>query len=159
MVKKLIFLGLTLFTISSQAQTSVNGKDAIGIWKTVDDETGRTKSKVKIYEKNGKIYGRIQELLDPETLEDSGVNTFEEVICHECPKNWGKGKPVLNLLIIWDMEKQEDKWSDGNIMDPENGKIYGCTMWLDKDDNSGNTLKVRGWLAFFYRTQTWYREE
>ena len=142
---------ITAFSLS--AQVSVNGKDCIGTWKTVDDETGRTKSKVKIYEKNGKYYGRIIELLDPQTLEENGVERFEDVICDNCPEGRGKGKPVLNLLIIWDMKKEDDRWAKGDIMDPKNGKVYGCSMWLDDDDETGNTLRVRGWLAFFYRTQ------
>ena len=64
---------------------------------------------------------------------------------------------LIGLEIIWGMEQKNDKWASGEIMDPENGKIYGCSMWLDKEDPDGNTLKVRGWLAFLYRTQTWYR--
>ena len=36
------------------------------------------------------------------------------------------------------------------ILDPENGKTYDCEIWLENDK-----LKVRGYIAFFYRTQTW----
>ena len=140
-------------------QVEINEKEIVGIWKTIDDETGRVKSKVKIYEKNGRFYGRIAELLDPKSLVEAGVETFGEIICETCPENRGKDQPVLGLQIIWDMELYGDRLSGGEIMDPKNGKIYGCSIWLDEDDTSGNTLKVRGWLAFFYRTQTWYRVE
>lgn len=148
-----------LFSTSLIGQISINGKSCQGTWKTVDDESGRTKSHVKIYEKGGKFYGEIVKLLDPESLKESGVDTFEEIICDKCPEGKGKGKPVLGLKIIWNMEKQSDRWASGEIMDPKNGKVYGCSMWLDEEDKKGNTLKVRGWLAFFYRTQTWYRVE
>lgn len=157
---KLMFNLLSvLVALGATGQTQINGKEAVGIWKTIDDETGRAKSKVKIYEKNGKYYGRIIELLDPQSLEEAGVERFEDIICDECPKGRGKDEPVLNLLMIWDMEKEDDRWAGGDIMDPKNGKVYGCSLWLDEDDDQGNTLKVRGWLAFFYRTQTWYRVE
>ena len=42
------------------AQAQVTGK-----WKTIDDETGQAKSIVEIYESNGKIYGKIVEILNP----------------------------------------------------------------------------------------------
>lgn len=156
---RLLTLGTLLFSLAAGAQVSIKGKDCTGIWQTVDDETGRVKSKVKIYEKNGKFYGRIIELLDPVSLEEAGVERFEDILCDECPKGRGKDEPVQGLLIVWDMEKEDDRWAGGDIMDPKNGKVYGCSMWLDEDDKEGNTLKVRGWLAFFYRTQTWYRLE
>ncbi|MEQ9231372.1 MAG: DUF2147 domain-containing protein [Cyclobacteriaceae bacterium] len=157
-MKALPFAILLILFNFAFGQVSIAGKTCAGIWRTVDDETGRTKSKVQIVEKGGKYFGTIIELLDPETLKDSGVDTFEEVVCDECPKDRGKDQPVIGLTIIWDMKQESDRWADGEIMDPENGKIYGCSLWLDEDDPKGNTLKVRGWLAFFYRTQTWYRE-
>jgi hypothetical protein len=39
-------------------------KGVLGKWKTIDDETGETKSIVEIYEKSGKIYGKVIEILD-----------------------------------------------------------------------------------------------
>jgi hypothetical protein len=39
-------------------------------------------------------------------------------------------------------------------MDPEDGKVYKAEMWLEQ-----SKLKVRGYLALFYRTQTWVRGE
>jgi len=38
-------------------------------------------------------------------------------------------------------------------MDPETGKVYDCKIWLENGQ-----LKVRGYVAFFYRTQTWLRD-
>ena len=54
------------------------------------------------------------------------------------------------MEIVRDMEPDDDEWEDGSICDPKNGKVYDCKMWLE----DGN-LKVRGYVAFFYRTQTW----
>lgn len=34
----------------------------VGKWKTMDDETGKARSIVEIYEQTGKLYGRIIEL-------------------------------------------------------------------------------------------------
>ena len=141
------------------AQTQIAGKTCIGKWKTIDDDSGRAKSIIEITKSGNRYYGQVIELLDPKNLEDSGVDTFEEIMCDDCPEDRGQGEPVIGLQLIWDMELDDDKWAEGKIMDPDGGKIYDCTMWLDEDDPSGNTLKVRGWLAFLFRTQTWYRVE
>ena len=42
---------------------------------------------------------------------------------------------------------------DGSILDPENGKTYIATVWLDKRER----LRVRGYWGPFYRTQSWRR--
>lgn len=159
MVRLLLSILFLVGSIITQGQVKINGKDCTGVWRTIDDETGRTKSKVKIFKKEGKFYGQIIELLDPQSLEEAGVDKFEDILCDDCPEGRGKDKPVLGMQIIWDMEQESDRWADGEIMDPKNGKVYGCSLWLDEDDSKGNTLKVRGWIAFFYRTQTWYRVE
>ena len=59
------------------------------------------------------------------------------------------------MEIIRDMEKDGDEYNDGTILDPSNGKVYECKLWLDEDDS--DKLKVRGYVYFFYRTQTWER--
>ncbi|HRT54643.1 MAG TPA: DUF2147 domain-containing protein, partial [Flavobacteriales bacterium] len=64
-----------------------------------------------------------------------------------------KDQPVLGMEIIRDMVKDDDEWEDGTILDPENGKVYDCKLWLED-----GKLMVRGYVAFFYRTQEWVRE-
>ena len=53
--------------------------------------------------------------------------------------------------MILGMEKVGDEYKNGKILDPENGKVYSCKMWLD----SNGDLQVRGYVGIFYRTQTW----
>jgi uncharacterized protein (DUF2147 family) len=36
------------------------------------------------------------------------------------------------------------------ILDPEDGKAYKAEVWAE-----GGKLKVRGYVGFLYRTQTW----
>ena len=153
----LTFLGMLLMFSNLSAQVSINGKNCIGVWKTIDDETGRTKSHVEIFKKGDKIHAKVIKLLDPKTLTDNNVKRFEDVICTKCPVGRGKDKHLLGLEMIWDMYQSSDKWKGGSIMDPKKGKVYTCTMWMDDSDSKGNTLMVRGWVAMFYRTQTWYR--
>lgn len=69
-----------------------------------------------------------------------------------CPDS-RKDQPVLGMEIIKDLEQNDDEFEDGTILDPNNGKIYDCKIWL-KDEN---TLNVRGYIMFFFRTQEWHR--
>ncbi|RPG32505.1 MAG: DUF2147 domain-containing protein, partial [Muricauda sp. TMED12] len=41
------------------------------------------------------------------------------------------------------------------LFDPEQAMTFRGRVWLDEDNE--NLLKVRGYLAFLYRTQTWHR--
>ncbi|MFK7923326.1 MAG: DUF2147 domain-containing protein, partial [Bacteroidia bacterium] len=45
-----------LMTLTTFAQSPV------GKWKTIDDETNKPKSIVEIYEKDGKLYGKVIKL-------------------------------------------------------------------------------------------------
>ena len=50
-----------LFLIFTQLSYCQN---IIGKWKTIDDNTGKEKSIVEIYEKSGKYFGKITQLYD-----------------------------------------------------------------------------------------------
>ena len=118
------------------------GQDIFGTWKTIDDETDKPKSLVRIYKKDGKAFGEIIRLYrDPDEDPDP--------VCDKCTDH-RKDKRVLGMIIITDLERDGDEWSGGEILDPANGKVYRCKIWRDEDK-----LKVRGYIAFLFRTQTW----
>jgi len=58
------------------------------------------------------------------------------------------------MTIINDMVFDDDEWEDGEILDPKKGKTYDCKLWVEN-----GKLQVRGYIAFFYRTQEWLRFE
>lgn len=125
---------------------TVFSQEIFGRWKTIDDETNKPKSIVEIYEEDGKAYGKILKLFrEPHEEQDP--------ICDECTDE-RKGEKVIGLTIIRDMQKDGDQWEDGDILDPENGKVYDCKLWRE-----GDKLMVRGYIAFFFRTQTWLPAE
>ena len=127
---------LALATIST-AQEDIFGK-----WKSIDDDTGEAKSIVEIYKQDGKAYGKIIELLNPD--EDD-----PDPVCDMC-NDHRKNKRITGMEIITALKKDGDEWSKGEILDPENGKIYKCKIWVED-----GVLKVRGYVSFLYRTQTW----
>lgn len=125
------------------AALHLDAQDIVGRWVTIDDNTGKQRSVVEISVKDGKASGRIVEIFDA---------TKRDKTCEVCTDD-RKGKKVLGMEIIRGMVKDKDEWKGGTIMDPDNGKIYDCKLWLEN-----GTLKVRGYIAFFFRTQTWIRQ-
>lgn len=117
-----------------------------GTWVNIDDETGEEKSEIVLYIEDGKLYGRIERLLLPE---DKGK------LCTQC-KGKNKNQPIEGLVIVQGLSKEEELWSNGDIMDPANGKSYDCTIRLEDQ----NTLNVRGYLGFSFlgRSQVWKRK-
>ena len=137
---KKLFLLLTAITL-----TQVLGAQTIlGTWKTIDDATKEAKSYVQLYEQNGKVFGKITKLL---------VSSPDRK-CDQCP-GARKDQPILNMVILENLTMKDGFYQDGQILDPEKGKWYTCKVWLKEGDP--NALQLRGYLGFFYRTQTWYR--
>ncbi|SHI33436.1 DUF2147 domain-containing protein [Aquimarina spongiae] len=135
-----------LFALLMMVSATVNAQEEIiGKWKTIDDNTGEARSIVEIYKKGDKIYGKIQQILNEA---DRGN------LCEEC-KGSDHNKPIEGMVIIKGLEKDGDGYEDGTILDPENGKVYRCKIWVDKDNPK--VLNVRGYIAFLYRTQQWIK--
>ena len=141
-MKKSIVFSLVVFfamILSAQSQT------VLGKWKTVDDETGEAKSIVEVYEKSGKVYGKVVEILRADHKKD---------ICTKC-EGADKNKPILGMIIINGLEKDGTEYNGGTVLDPENGKKYKCYITLESPDK----LKLRGFigLSIMGRTQYWTR--
>src|SRR5215471_18219098 len=86
----------------------------VGRWKTIDDATGKVKSLVVIWEEQGKVYGKIEKILDPSS-------TDPDPRCDHCQGEL-KNKPLNGLRILWDLKKNGTQWSGGKVLDPETGK-------------------------------------
>ena len=122
----------------------------VGLWKTIDDDTGKEKSLVRISESGGVLTGRIEKLLDPATKADA--------VCEKCTDE-RKGQPLVGLTIIENAKRDAGDaavWTGGEITDPNNGKSYRLRL---KPTEAGKTLEVRGYIGPFYRNQTWIRVE
>lgn len=140
-----------LLAVHAPAQTVTSPLlSPAGRWKTIDDETGKTKSIVVIREEKGKLYGVIEKVLDSD---QPGPNP----LCLKCEGDL-KNKPENGLQIMWELKKDGDQWSGGQILDPHNGKVYRCYISLE---DGGKKLKVRGYIGFAMlgRTEYWLRME
>ena len=138
---RIFILFITVISISAHAQT------VLGKWKTIDDESGEPKSVVEIFERGGKVYGRVIKLFRKPGEE-------QDPVCKECDEDDPRyQKKVIGMEIMRNMVKDGEEYSGGDVLDPENGKVYRGKIWLE-----GKDLKLRGYVGPFYRTQTWVRE-
>lgn len=139
---------LLTFLLSINSIFSTN-QSCVGKWTTYDEETGKKKSTVELYKIDGKLYGKILYLYPKEGREDNPV-------CKKCTDD-RKGKHIVGMQIARGLVWNGSEWEDGKILDPENGKIYTVSMWLDSENP--NKLNVRGYIGIFFRTQKWTRVE
>lgn len=141
MIARILILLLFPIWVIGQDSTDIFGK-----WITIDDKTGRERSLVEIFEKDGKAFGKIVKF-----IENPEKETTER--CTECDEDDDRhNQLVLGMEFIRDMELDGDRWEDGTILDPEEGRVYDCKIWVEDEK-----LRVRGFIAFFYRTQNWYK--
>jgi len=142
-IRLFVLVGWILLLVIPASIFSQDG--VLGTWKTIDDVDGEATSHVFIEKIDGKLSGKITKLLN----EDPGI------ICELC-KGDKKDQPIIGLEIIWDMKKDDDQWSGGRILDPENGKDYKCKIKV-----VDGVLEVRGYIGIpaLGRTQKWYRVE
>jgi uncharacterized protein (DUF2147 family) len=130
-------------TAFAQADTPV------GTWQTIDDHTGQPKALVQIMQDgNGRLSGKV--------IKGLGPNDQPDRRCTACT-DARKDQPILGMTIIDDMKKDGDGWDGGQILDPENGKLYKCKMHVE---DGGQKLVVRGYIgvSLLGRSQTWIRQ-
>ena len=122
-----------------------------GLWKTIDDHTGKERSLIRITDKGGVFSGTIEKGLDPDR---------QKTTCDACTDE-RKDQPLLGMTVIRNVKKSErdaDLWDGGDILDPDNGKVYKVRL---KPVDDGRKLEVRGYIGapLLGRTQTWIRIE
>ncbi len=122
----------------------------IGLWKNIDDETGKPKALIRISESNGEFSGKIEKLF-------RAPNEEQNPKCDKC-EGARKDQPIIGMTMLWGMKQDGDEYNGGQILDPANGKIYKSKMSFGA---SNKELNVRGYIGMpmLGRTQTWIRTE
>lgn len=129
------------------ASTAAQAADAdlSGRWLTPDDRAHPGRGIVRLYEENGRWFGRIEGGDD------------DRAVCDAC-KDERHGLPMRDLLIIRDLKRVPNDphaWDGGDVLDPTTGHVYRIKMRLDGDDR----LVIHGYLgvSVIGRSQTWTR--
>jgi uncharacterized protein (DUF2147 family) len=140
--------GLAAVFLVGTAAQAVAQQTPEGLWKTFDDRTGEARALVRIYRQDDAYFGRVESSLVP------GENDERCVACTDERKD----QPVIGLVILRRLKPEGDGFGGGDILDPDTGSVYRCTLYLG---NGGQRLTVRGYLGLplLGRSQTWQRAE
>lgn len=139
----LVLAGMTAAAAAAAAQTS-----PVGLWRNIDDATGKPRAEIRIVDGAGVLSARIERSLGEDPSK-------EESHCSKCTDD-RKGQPIIGMEIVRGARRSPDSpwWEGGTILDPDNGKTYALRLRIADD---GKTLLLRGYIGPFYRSQTWER--
>ena len=134
------------FTIALLVMSSIGAfaQDVLGKWK-LDDGSAI----VEVYQEGDHYNGRIVWLAEP--TDPNGVPCTDVMN----PDPALRTRKIMGLNMLHDLKKKGDKYGDGKIYDPNDGKTYFCSMKVD-----GDVLKVHGSLdkkGWIGRTMDWHR--
>ncbi|MYM34211.1 DUF2147 domain-containing protein [Duganella sp. FT94W] len=144
------FLALIAVAALSIVPAFADNTSPAGLWKNIDDETGKPKALIRISDNNGVLSGQIEKLFrEP--------NEEQNPKCDKCD-GARKDQPILGMTILSNLKKDGDEYAGGEILDPSNGKLYKSKLHLT---DGGKKLSVRGYIGvpMLGRTQTWVRQE
>lgn len=143
-------LALAAAAVLGSTPAFADNSSPIGLWKTIDDDTGKPAALVRISEVNGTLQGQIEKLFR-EPNEDQNPK------CEKC-EDARKDKPITGMVIMTGLKKDGDEYAGGQILDPKNGSVYHSKITLT---DGGKKLKMRGYIGvpMIGRTQIWIREQ
>lgn len=121
----------------------------VGYWQTIDDVSGQPKAIIHVMENaNHQIVGQIMKVYPAPGQHD---------LCIACVGE-NHNKPILGMVVMSGLKQSHHNgaWTNGEILDPKNGKTYHCNIQVS---NNGLSMNVRGYIGMplFGRTQTWLR--
>jgi uncharacterized protein (DUF2147 family) len=143
---------VSILTLSTQTAFAED-TGIFGYWKFVDEDVGKTQSVIRLWEDKGKLLGKIVKVF----FKRGGGKRQET--CSDCP-GATRDKPIDGMIFMWNFVRAEasaNKWIEGKILNPEDGKTYNCELELSKD---GKTLAMYGYIRILVKiggTTTWQR--
>jgi uncharacterized protein (DUF2147 family) len=138
-MKQLLISICILFSFELVALAQDKSEAIVGEWLTAAKD-----GKMSIYKTGNKFFGKISWGNQP-----NGKDTKN-------PDQKLRDQNLIGLVILKDFEFDgKDKWEDGTIYDPNNGKTYSCVIKL----TDAKTLEVRGYIgiSLLGRTEVWTR--
>jgi uncharacterized protein (DUF2147 family) len=123
----------------------------------MDDKTGKATAGWEIYTTGNKLYGKILSVADhPQDVKADK--------CKDSYKGFPLAGKVSAMTVVgppWIFDLTMDRpgvWSGGNIIDPDNGNMYGCRITYRPQDGNKyktDTLEMRGTIGPIGRSQFW----
>jgi uncharacterized protein (DUF2147 family) len=154
-MKKLIVAIAALFAAGT---VTLCADPVEGFWLSVDDKTNQVTAGWQIYMENGKLYGKIL----------STAAAPAGALALRCKESYAgfplPGKvntlPVAGTPWIFGLRQEKTgQWEGGNIIDPNDGKIYKCKLTFHAADGkkfTADTLEMRAEVGLgIGRSQFW----
>ena len=143
---KKMFVFIVAFLMVFAFSGLLHAADSIvGVWSQPilkGKDKGKERAHVEIFEKDGVYYGKIVKL----------TTVPANALCTKCKKE-RKDKPLMGMLILWDLKKEAVRYVEGKIYDVEEGKEYKCSLAQIAPDR----LKVTASLLFLSESHYWTR--
>jgi uncharacterized protein (DUF2147 family) len=119
-----------------------------GLWAPIDGKTGQRLGLIRIFQKGGLFFGRI---------EPSSPSDDRSARCTLCTDE-RRNQPIIGLVILRHLRLEEGEYVGGDILDPDTGHLYGCKFRLIE---GGRKAIMRGFLgiSLLGRSQTCERVE
>ncbi|PKL26603.1 MAG: DUF2147 domain-containing protein [Spirochaetae bacterium HGW-Spirochaetae-3] len=140
---------LTIILLAFGTVAAWAADDILGLWKIIDDKSGKPNAYVLIYSNGGMLYGRMMATINLDTglVDDTiATKTLKADALAGDPPNCG-------LDFVYQLQTRSKDYK-GSIIDPGDGKVYDCTI-----KREGDKLVVRGSLkgtgGLLGRNQTW----
>jgi uncharacterized protein (DUF2147 family) len=137
--KAALFLMLTaMIPAFSLVHAAAEGDRLIGIWITPE------KDRIRIYRTGDRYYGK--PIAHPGQSRRLDVNNPEPRL---------RNRSLADVMILENFIYDNDKWSDGTVYDPKNGKTYRCVIRFRGD----REIMIRGYVGIplFGRSEVWKR--
>ena len=131
-----------------------------GLWKSVDEKSGKVTAVWKIYENGGKLFGEILVVVgkNPNKLAEKCTGNYPDF-----PKAGKVSQmPLVGTPFIFNLEKKsEGSWHNGYIIAPDTGKYYYCKVNFKAKDGKRykvDSLEMRGEIGLgIGRSQIWIK--
>ena len=142
--------GLTLAAAVMSSALWADDNSPVGLWQNIDDVSGKPRALIRITESDGTLKGVIEKAFP-------APSEVQNPKCEKC-EGVNKNVPIVGLTILTGLRKDGEEYTDGEILDPDNGKVYSSKVHLT---DNGKKLSVRGYIGtpLLGRSQTWVRQE
>lgn len=135
---------------------------AEGYWLSVDEKTAKVTAGWIIYQEAGKLSGKILSTAD----EKPGVKADK---CKDSYPGFPVAGKISQMQVVgtpWIFGLTQDKngdWAGGNVVNPEDGKMYKCKIIFHSADGKKyktDTLEMRGEIGLgIGRSQFWQKTD
>jgi uncharacterized protein (DUF2147 family) len=128
-----------------------------GFWISIDEKSGKATAGWEIYVSGNQLYGKILSVAD----HPQDVKAFK---CKDSYRGFPAAGKVSEMTVVgtsWIFGLTQDRsgvWSGGNVIDPDNGNMYGCRITFRPQDGNKykvDTLEMRGTIGPIGRSQFW----